>query len=1479
MVFAIRTSSFQTWAAQKMAKKLSEDLNTTVRIDKVDIRFINKVLLEGVYIEDLHGDTLVWAPTIKGKVYDYSFKKQFFDIEDLNLIDANIELKKYEGEEDLNFQFLADYFDSGKEKDTSKSPWDVNVRAINLTKVDFSYSDFNKEPIEKGIDFNHIDLENTYITLNDFKQIDDTTFIGISNLKAIDKSGFVVENLSSNLEISEKGLYLHNLDLKTGNSHLKTDLLSFKTKSLDDFNDFENKVKMKANFKEGSYLQMADIAYFTPEELWGINSLLQLEGTVRGTVNKLKTKDLAITYDNNTKLKLNVSLKNITDIDNAFMAFDIQEFKSNTKDIAKIELPPFNGTKFLSEDLPPNFWKLGDIEFSGSFLGYANDFVAFGDIKSDVGDIKTDIQFRVDTLDNQFHYSGNVVANDFKLGYMYDIPDMGNISANIVLEEATGLDIDHIKATVTGDVNALDFNDYTYTNIKLDHSTFDKSSFEGDLTMNDPNIYLKYDGTIDFHDMDMPKFDFTAEVNNANLGKLNFSDRDPNAAICMTIHADAKGSNLDNFRGIIDVNEVDYYENGENYEFGNTKILAIDSTTGLYLGVVNEDIFRAEITGDFKFATFGNSFTYMASTILPALVSESNVDYFAIEDYFDFYFSTYNTSQVTKLLIPELFLGDSIFIEGHVNAPYDELSYKGLIPYLQYDSTKLENIVLDGEKNDDIGFNIVKANEVYLSEDLDFKNIELDIVPYQDNVDFKIQWFNDTTSYGTIRFDALFHSFEKIDISAKKSDFAALNHHWEINKKALIQLDTTSIHIDSLNLRSDDQFIDIEGVVSEIKEDELTLLMSNFNVENINPLIGNHDLLLSGILDGDASLSNLYGTPSFVSDIAVNQFGVNNHEIGQLLFSNVWDNKNGDIVVNGELNHEEIQVIDFSGSYHTKREKDNLDLHIKFDNKDLTFLNSFLPQEEIGGFAAYLNGEVTIKGEPDHIVLEGDLNLSEGEVHIGYLNVNYYFDGDIVISEDGFEIPMLYMKDEDAYILDMEPQGYLNGNIAHKNFEDIDYEFTYLFNQMMMMNTTYEMNTDFYGDVYASGFVVVNGEGEKVHIDVQESRSEKGTKFFLPLYGADEVEMQDFVNFVSHDSSLNKEYSIDLEDITMDFELDVTEDAEIQILFDPSIGDVMTGRVDGHLSMEVTDLGDFKMFGDVIVKEGNYLFTMYNVINKEFDVEPGGTISWTTGDPEEAQVNLNAIYKVNAPLYDLMNSDEKYKDNMDIDCYMNMQGSLYNPEILFDIQVPKADGEVLTALNRVKQDEQELNKQMFSLMIINKFMPIAGGGDNIVGGALSSTSAELLNSQLSNWLSQISDDFDLGFNYKPGDEISNEEIALAFSTQLLNDRLLLSGNFGVSNAAQGSQNPNSFIGDFSVEYIITKDSTGSFRVRAYNESNEFDLTNTSQAKYTQGAGVSYTEEFEKLTDLKFFRFFKKLFTRKKNKEATKPEETEVVEGN
>jgi hypothetical protein len=164
--------------------------------------------------------------------------------------------------------------------------------------------------------------------------------------------------------------------------------------------------------------------------------------------------------------------------------------------------------------------------------------------------------------------------------------------------------------------------------------------------------------------------------------------------------------------------------------------------------------------------------------------------------------------------------------------------------------------------------------------------------------------------------------------------------------------------------------------------------------------------------------------------------------------------------------------------------------------------------------------------------------------------------------------------------------------------------------------------------------------------------------------------------------------------------------------------------------------------------------------------------------------------------------------------------------------------------------DQERNRQAFALLVLRQFV----SPPNIVKSTNSSTnnlfvenSTELLSSQISNWLSQISDDFNLGFNYRSGDQISNEEVALALSTQLFDNRMQLSGNFGLSRGNASNQQPSNYIGDVKVEYRLTKE--GRLKLVAYNESNNYRNVTTQQSPYTQGVGIIYQEDFDRFMDL------------------------------
>jgi hypothetical protein len=282
------------------------------------------------------------------------------------------------------------------------------------------------------------------------------------------------------------------------------------------------------------------------------------------------------------------------------------------------------------------------------------------------------------------------------------------------------------------------------------------------------------------------------------------------------------------------------------------------------------------------------------------------------------------------------------------------------------------------------------------------------------------------------------------------------------------------------------------------------------------------------------------------------------------------------------------------------------------------------------------------------------------------------------------------------------------------------------------------------------------------------------------------------------------------------------------------------------------------------VVEGNYLFTLKNLINKEFEIIPGGSIRWY-GDPMAADLQLQTLYRLSSPLNDILaDNSGAYNQRVPVHLIMNLYGDMMNPEISFDIDLPTADQITRGRVESAISSEQELNRQAFALLVMRKFVApphVAGNGS---GGAVAvDNTMEMLSAQVSRWLQDISDVFDIGFNYRPGDEISNDEISLALSTQLFSDKLSVSGNFGVSQGSETNQNPNSIIGDLKMEYKVTED--GKVRLIVYNQSNDFEVANTAQAAYTQGMGILYREEFNTMAE--FYCAFHNLLRKKEDREV------------
>jgi hypothetical protein len=436
--------------------------------------------------------------------------------------------------------------------------------------------------------------------------------------------------------------------------------------------------------------------------------------------------------------------------------------------------------------------------------------------------------------------------------------------------------------------------------------------------------------------------------------------------------------------------------------------------------------------------------------------------------------------------------------------------------------------------------------------------------------------------------------------------------------------------------------------------------------------------------------------------------------------------------------------------------------------------------------------------------------------------------------------------------------GFLTGQMLHNNFADWNFDILIDMEQpMLTMNTVEEQNSLYYGQAYTTGNVSIYGYDSNLEFDIA-LRSEKGTTIAMPMGTSSEQEFENFIRFTSPKDTTEKTEPLNLSGIKLNLQLEITPEAEFKIIFDESVGDLIQGSGIGNLQMNINNLATFNMYGGIEITKGSYNFTLKNLINKPFKIKPGGTISWF-GDPFGGEMDIQATYENSASLYDLI-QDPAFQNGQRVPVVlgMNMTGKIFSPGIDFSIDLPTVDQVTKSRVNAVISTDQERNRQAFALLAMRRFIsPPNVTADHSSTSAIAANGTEFLSSQISSWLSQISDDFNLGFNYSPGDDISNEEIALALGTQLFNERLSLSSNFGVSRnngASTANQNATNIIGDIRIEYKITPE--GKIRLVMYNESNDFRANTLQQSPYTQGVGIIYREDFDSFDE--FFDGFRNL---------------------
>lgn len=1444
----------QTYLTSLVVDYLEEELQTEAYVGGVDVGFFNRVILEDVYLEDLEQDTLLRLHKLHVGILGFSAEEHYLKVGKVELEDLNFYLRKYNSDGELNLKFLIEYFK--QEKPDSAASYGFTFDELAITNAAFIYEDQTVERRDIGIDYKGLVVNDIQLAIEDIAIVEDSIYGNITHLSCIESKGFRLKDFRGLAKVAPDVLKVDDVKIVTAKTDVDLDLL-FTYNEWSDYLTFIDDVRMDIKVADGSHMDFGDLSYFAPQ-LMGMRGELDVSGHVKGTVKSMKGRGMILGFADRTYLEGDVDLDGLPNLDETFIFLDLKELVTDYYDLQRIPVPPFSAVNYLK--VPDNLVELGAMKFNGNFTGFFSDFVAFGSLDTRIGSIRTDLLLRQDESLGTLSYKGKLKTNRLDIGRLMRLDSIGTVSLDFAVD-GHGTKPEEIDAHLEGAVRQVEILGYDYTNIDM-NGRIVNMRFDGDFSISDENLDMGFAGAIDLSDK-IPEFNFQSTVQHANLEKLNLWKQKPDASIKGDVIFKFKGNDIDNVLGSIQMFNLRYSDTLKTFQVGNVDFSVNESEGAKHLRL-ESSIADARFDGQFNFKNLPRAFNNLIRKHLPKYAKDFET--LAPEDGLNFAFNVAleKPDLITHLFLPEFTFGPNTGISGRYSTEGDVFQCDGRISEMNVSGIGFNNIMFAVDNPTEQFEFDVECSAIQLSDSVFVRNIDLITKSFDNHINFDLEFDNRSRkgTKGDLNGTCDFVSAEEINISIDSSDVTLANMRWLIDPAGRVRVLDKKVQLEKLKVSNRNEVLFVDGIIGKLPDDELVVSLQEFDISKLNLLLERTGLEVQGFISGDARMKGLVGEMNLVSDLQVEGLELNGSLIGTGSIKSTWHNAKKAIRVDALLEHDDINGLKVNGWFYPLKKKDNYDLTASFDGMPLSAFEHYI-EETVSDIKGVGSAKLTVTGNTASPDLNGVVTLTDASVLVNFLNTRYNVSSAVKVASDGFFITNATFSDRYG------KTGFVDGYLKHKNFRNWDFDVTINANNVFALNTTSALNQLFYGRAFASGIVKFTGKPGDILMDIA-MKTERGSRFAIPLYGAETVVESDFVTFVSNGQEPEEpvvadKYKIDLSSLTMDFDLEVTPDAEVQLIFDPKTGDIMKGKGSGDINMQLSKLGGFKMFGDFVVQEGEYLFTLQNIINKKFLIHQGGTISWS-GNPYDATLDVTGSYSVRTSLYDLMYPDttnDSYRRRMLVDCRLHMKEKLLNPTISFGIDLPNASDQINTEVqNKIGiGNEQELNRQVFGLLVLNKFFPTAGSGlGQETGGFLSASSAEMLSNQLSNWLSKISNDFDVGVNYRPGNEITNDEVELALSTQIFNNRLIIDGNVGVANR---QTNTSDIVGDVNVEYKITSD--GRLRVKAFNKSNDISSLEENNAPFTQGVGISYQQDFNTLGDL--FKFLKP----KKDK-AREPEE-------
>lgn len=1433
------------------SQELSRLFQTEVSVGNINVGLLNRVILDDVSIRDQSGSPLLEASRIAAKFSIRALLQHKVVVNNVQLYRLHLDLSRRDSLSVPNYQFLIDAL-SSDDTTSVKSALNLRINAILIRHGRIIYDQQSAQETPGKFNPAHLHLDDVRANISLKALRHDSLNTTVRHLSFTEQSGFELRNLSFKLVANPQALVLSRFALELPGSAVRIDTLQAHY-------DAASSESWKTLRFDGdisrSYLTLSDLKSFAPA-LSSFNAPLWMRAHVQGNAQEISLNDFRLLSDNNDiQLHLYCRVRNPFEPGRSFIDCNLSKLNiTNT------------GLRFLSQnlgaDMPSFVMRLGYFSFQGSARGMFKDLQLRGDMESASGTIHTNLHLGLDSEQKTFH--GQLLTENFLLGQLIETPDLGRVSLNIEVKGNRPND-NYPQISVNGHIPLLEYKQHTYDNIRI-NAQYRGGYYNGYLTVNDPDCQLSVNG--EFNPVKtIPEFHLTARIDHFRPDTLKLSKNYPDTEFSARIHTNFKGNTFDNMVGSIRIDSLCMQSPDDSYFLHHFAINSLPKNKKQRNIHLHSDFMNGEIQGEFQFKSLSASMMHLLHQYLPSLVPDgSNKPRTASNNQLNFKLDINDTDFLSNVLHIPLSLHLPGSIKGEFQEQDNHIKVEAYFPSFSYNGTRYESAMLLIDNPQDKLQALARISKQMGKSNSSMLNLTLNAEAEDDGLTTRLNWGNNTIATYSGEISTITNFFKQDDVSESLNmRVGILPSHiiindtvWTLNRSN-IAIDSSRVAINNFRFEHGNQHLHINGNLTPNPEDSLCIDLKNIRLEYIFDIIQFKPVDFRGVANGKAYVKHALKKPSLDADLNISRFTFNGGLMGDMNVKGRWDAEEGNIYLDADIREKSPRSRTTVKGW-VSPPKAGLDLHITADSTNMEFLNMYTANV-FDRLTGRVTGDIRLHGPFANLNLEGTAS-GNATVQVGILHTGYKLQLDSVsLLPNAIEFRKANMHDKQGNT------GNIRGTLHHNHLRDISYNFTFDTDNLLLYDAPDDGESLVYGSIYGSGITTLQGGANGLNVNTN-IRTGRNTSFIYKLGSPEEIADNGFITFVDKTprpkwenekipdpfKELSDADTVTVDtapiDIRLNAQMDITPDATIKVIMDPVSGDYAMAQGRGNLQANFYNKGDFKLYGTYTLDHGIYKLSLQEVIRKDFQLQPGGSITFS-GVPRDGDIDLQAVYTVNsASLKDLAPNATFAQNSVRVNCLLNLTGKLASPNIHFDLELPTVNDEERELVRSYISTDEQMEMQIIYLLGIGRFYTYDYANANMDNGngqasAMNSLLSSTLSGQLNNMLSHIinSNQWNFGTNLSTGDNgWTDMEVEGMLSGRLLNNRLLINGNFGYRDNQLANTN---FIGDFDVQWLLTP--SGDLSLKGYNQTNDRYFAKTTLT--TQGIGLLFKRDFDHLKEL------------------------------